>query len=116
MGRELERRPPETQARRNEARAGLDAVLTLAEKGVISVRARWAIEFFAEWGDDPMRDIMPLPWPEALMNRDDVKIITNVVVLNRLPDWLKDPSTADLSDPKARAFIRAAEVFGRAMW
>ena len=118
VGREQERRPPETQARWNEARAGLNAVAAQAQKGIISVQAQRAIESYAEWCScsSGLREFMPSPWASASINYDEAEIITNVVVLNRLPDWLKDPLTADSSDPKARAFIRAAEALGRMMF
>ncbi len=113
VGREQERRPPETQARWNEARAGLNAVVTLAERGIISLQARRAIESFAEWCSYPsgLREFGP--WDSLAKNYNEAEIIKNVVVLNRLPDWLKDPSTVSPSAPETKAFIRAAEAFGR---
>lgn len=109
VGREQERRPPETQARWNEARAGLNAVAILAQRGIISVQAWQAIKLFVQ-------EYEFISWLRpALAKNHGVEPIKNIVILNRLPDWLKDPSTADPSDPNARAFIRAAEALGRTM-
>ncbi len=110
VGREQERRPPETQARWNEARAGLNAVAILAQRGIISVQAWKAIKLFVQ-------EYEFISWfRPALAKNHGVEAIKNIVILNRLPDWLKDPSTVSPSAPETKAFIRAAEALGRVWW